>query len=43
MHRPAVDHRHSNLLRQTGDILEDNAQGDGVFVFRIRKAAKAAS
>jgi tRNA 2-thiouridine synthesizing protein A len=32
-----------NLLRQTGDILEDNAQNDGVFVFRIRKAAKAAS
>jgi tRNA 2-thiouridine synthesizing protein A len=31
-----------NLLGQTGDILEDNAQQSGVFVFRIRKAAKAA-
>jgi len=32
-----------NLLRQTGDVLEDNAQNSGLFVFRIRKAAKAAS
>jgi tRNA 2-thiouridine synthesizing protein A len=31
-----------NLLRQTGDVLENDAQQSGVFVFRIRKAAKAA-
>jgi tRNA 2-thiouridine synthesizing protein A len=32
-----------NLLQQTGDILEENAQDSGVFTFRIRKAAKTAS
>jgi tRNA 2-thiouridine synthesizing protein A len=26
-----------NLLRETGDILEANAQETGLFVFRIRK------
>jgi TusA-related sulfurtransferase len=26
-----------NLLRQTGDTLAENAQADGVLVFRIRK------
>ena len=26
-----------NLLRQTGDILEDKAEADGVLSFRIRK------
>jgi tRNA 2-thiouridine synthesizing protein A len=26
-----------NLVRETGDILEENAQRDGVLVFRIRK------
>ena len=26
-----------NLLRQTGDILEDKAEADGVLTFRIRK------
>lgn len=26
-----------NLLRQTGDMLEDKAQADGVLTFRIRK------
>ena len=26
-----------NLLRETGDILEDNAQETGLLVFRIRK------
>jgi tRNA 2-thiouridine synthesizing protein A len=26
-----------NLLRQTGDTLEDNAEADGVLTFRIRK------
>jgi len=26
-----------NLLRQTGDALEDKAAGDGVLTFRIRK------
>ena len=26
-----------NLLRQTGDTLEDKAQADGVLTFRIRK------
>jgi tRNA 2-thiouridine synthesizing protein A len=31
-----------NLLRETGDILEENAQQSGIFVFRIRKAVKAA-
>jgi tRNA 2-thiouridine synthesizing protein A len=27
-----------NLLRETGDVLEDNTQAAGLFVFRIRKA-----
>ena len=27
-----------NLLRETGDVLEGNAQETGLFVFRIRKA-----
>ena len=27
-----------NLLRETGDILEDNAETTGLFTFRIRKA-----
>jgi tRNA 2-thiouridine synthesizing protein A len=26
-----------NLLRQTGDILEDKAEADGILSFRIRK------
>jgi len=26
-----------NLLRQTGDMLEDKADADGVLTFRIRK------
>lgn len=26
-----------NLLRQTGDTLEDNAKAEGVLTFRIRK------
>jgi tRNA 2-thiouridine synthesizing protein A len=26
-----------NLLRQTGDTLEDKAEADGVLTFRIRK------
>lgn len=26
-----------NLLRQTGDLLEDKAQAEGVLTFRIRK------
>jgi len=26
-----------NLLRQTGDILENKAEGEGVLSFRIRK------
>ena len=26
-----------NLLRQTGDVLEDKAEADGVLSFRIRK------
>ena len=26
-----------NLLRETGDVLEGNAQDTGVYVFRIRK------
>jgi tRNA 2-thiouridine synthesizing protein A len=26
-----------NLLRQTGDALEDKAEADGVLTFRIRK------
>ena len=26
-----------NLLRQTGDTLEDKAEADGVLIFRIRK------
>jgi tRNA 2-thiouridine synthesizing protein A len=26
-----------NLLRQTGDTLEDKAQADGVLTFKIRK------
>ncbi len=26
-----------NLLRQTGDVLEDKAETDGVLTFRIRK------
>ncbi len=26
-----------NLLRQTGDILEDKAEAEGVLSFRIRK------
>lgn len=29
-----------NLLRQTGDALEDTARNAGVMTFRIRKAAK---
>jgi tRNA 2-thiouridine synthesizing protein A len=29
-----------NLLRQTGDTLEDSAHMDEVLTFRIRKAAK---
>lgn len=32
-----------NLLRETGDALEDASQGSETFVFRIRKAARAAS
>lgn len=28
-----------NLLQQTGDVLEGNAQVSGIFVFHIRKAA----
>jgi tRNA 2-thiouridine synthesizing protein A len=27
-----------NLLRETGDALEDSRQDDGVLIFRIRKA-----
>ena len=27
-----------NLLRQTGDALEDKSESEGVLVFRIRKA-----
>jgi tRNA 2-thiouridine synthesizing protein A len=30
-----------SLLRETGDILEDQAQGDGILVFRIRKGTAA--
>lgn len=26
-----------NLLRQTGDVLEDKAEADGILSFRIRK------
>jgi tRNA 2-thiouridine synthesizing protein A len=26
-----------NLLRETGDVLEDNTNASGLFVFRIRK------
>jgi tRNA 2-thiouridine synthesizing protein A len=26
-----------NLLRQTGDVLEEKAEADGVLTFRIRK------
>lgn len=26
-----------NLLRQTGDILEDKAEAEGILTFRIRK------
>jgi tRNA 2-thiouridine synthesizing protein A len=26
-----------NLLRQTGDVLEDKAEADGVLTYRIRK------
>jgi tRNA 2-thiouridine synthesizing protein A len=26
-----------NLVRQTGDALEDTSNGDGVLIFRIRK------
>ena len=26
-----------NLLRQTGDVLEDKTEADGVLTFRIRK------
>jgi tRNA 2-thiouridine synthesizing protein A len=26
-----------NLLRQTGDVLEDEAEADGILSFRIRK------
>jgi tRNA 2-thiouridine synthesizing protein A len=29
-----------NLLRETGDVLEDSAKQKTLFVFRIRKAAK---
>jgi tRNA 2-thiouridine synthesizing protein A len=29
-----------NLLRETGDILEDNTQATGLFVFHIRKAGR---
>jgi tRNA 2-thiouridine synthesizing protein A len=29
------------LLRETGDILEDQAQGDGTLIFRIRKGPGA--
>jgi tRNA 2-thiouridine synthesizing protein A len=28
-----------NLLRETGDVLEDNTTAPGLFVFRIRKKA----
>jgi tRNA 2-thiouridine synthesizing protein A len=28
-----------NLLRETGDVLEDNTNASGLFVFHIRKAA----
>jgi tRNA 2-thiouridine synthesizing protein A len=28
-----------NLLRETGDVLEDNTTAPGLFVFRIRKRA----
>jgi tRNA 2-thiouridine synthesizing protein A len=28
-----------NLLRQTGDVLEDTTSAPGLFVFRIRKTA----
>lgn len=28
-----------NLLRETGDVLEDNTNVSGLFVFHIRKAA----
>ena len=27
-----------NLIRETGDVLEDNSNAPGLFVFRIRKA-----
>jgi tRNA 2-thiouridine synthesizing protein A len=37
----AIDIPH--LLQQTGDILEGNVRDSEVFVFRIRKAAKAAT
>ena len=29
-----------NLLRQTGDMLEDTSRADEVMIFRIRKRAK---
>ena len=29
-----------NLIRETGDAIEDTRQNDGVLVFRIRKAAR---
>jgi tRNA 2-thiouridine synthesizing protein A len=32
-----------NLLRQTGDALEDKAEADGVLTFRIRKQNKTKS
>jgi len=32
-----------NLLRETGDVLEGDAQETGVFVFRIRKANRKAN
>lgn len=31
-----------NLLRETGDVLEGNAQETGLYVFRIRKAGPGA-
>jgi tRNA 2-thiouridine synthesizing protein A len=29
-----------NLIRETGDAIEDTRQNEGVLVFRIRKAAR---
>ena len=43
MHRPLSAIDIPNLLRETGDVLEESRPDAGLLVFRIRKAAPASA